>query len=165
MEKKRKPAMMLEKPGRTKKRKRHKKSILHEKDRTCYLCVKLNQDYRIHRILHEHHVFGGPNRALSEAEGLKVHLCTGHHLDGPEAVHNNQGNMRILKQDAQRAYEMTHSRSEFMNLIGRNYLREEDEEPGKAEPGETEPGEIKKEPAAGIWFLEERESDEKERKI
>ena len=44
---------------------------------------------------------------------------------GPEAVHNNHKNMRILHRDGQRAYERTHSRAEFMSLIGRNYLDEE----------------------------------------
>lgn len=36
---------------------------------------------------------------------------------GPEAVHNNHKNMRILHRDGQRAYERTHSRAEFMSLI------------------------------------------------
>ena len=47
---------------------------------------------------------------------------------GPEAVHNNHKNMRILHRDGQRAYERTHSRAEFMSLIGRNYLDEEKQE-------------------------------------
>ena len=48
------------------------KSKMQRKDGRCYLCIKLYGDERMHSILHEHHVFGGPNRALSEAEGLKV---------------------------------------------------------------------------------------------
>ena len=47
---------------------------------------------------------------------------------GPEAVHNNHKNMRVLHRDGQRAYERTHSRAEFMSLIGRNYLDEEKQE-------------------------------------
>lgn len=99
--------MMFPKPQRQKKRKKHKASILHCKDGTCYLCPE-------------------------------------HHILGSRAVHNNQENMRILQQDGQRAYERTHTREEFMELIGRNYLDEEREE--YAEPEET------KEP--GIIFLE-----------
>lgn len=83
--------MMLPKPQRRKKRKKHKASILHCKDGTCYLCLE-------------------------------------HHIWGPGAVHNNQENMRILQQDGQRAYERTHTREEFMELIGRNYLDAEYEE-------------------------------------
>lgn len=130
--------MMFPKTGTRKKRKRHKASILHCKDGTCYLCMKLRGDYRLHSVVHEHHVYGGANRAVSEAEGLKAYLCLEHHVDGPEAVHNNQGNMRILQRDAQRKYEETHSREEFMRLIGRNYL-EGDEDGEARERGEVRP--------------------------
>lgn len=114
--------MMYPKTKRKKKRKKHKQSILQEKDGRCYLCMKLNQDCRIHYGIQEHHVFGGPNRSKSEAEGLKVFLCIAHHTEGPEAVHNNHTNMLMLQQEAQKAYERTHSRQQFMELMGRNYL-------------------------------------------
>ncbi len=116
--------MMYPKPQKKKKRKCHPRSILHCKDGTCYLCIKLRNDFRIHPAVQEHHIYGGANRAVSEAEGLKVYLCPEHHIFGPEAVHNNIRNMRILQQDGQRAYEMTHTREEFMARIGRNYLDE-----------------------------------------
>lgn len=102
----------------------HKKSILHKKDGTCYLCRKLQQDFRIHRIVHEHHIYGGPNRPVSEAHGFKVYLCPEHHEFGKEAAHSNQEMMRIMQQDCQREYEKTHTRDEFMELIGRNFLEE-----------------------------------------
>ncbi len=120
--------MMFPKPQRRKRRKKHKASILHCKDGTCYLCMKLRKDYRLYPVVHEHHIYDGPNRSISEAEGLKVYLCLEHHIWGPGAVHNNQENMRILQQDGQRAYERTHTREEFMELIGRNYLDAEYEE-------------------------------------
>lgn len=110
-------------PKRTvkKKRKRHKPSILQKKDGTCYLCRKLHGDYRVQGI-HEHHVFDGPNRSISEAEGFKVYLCTDHHLYGPQAVHRNHEMMFLVQQDCQRAYEQNHTRQEFVELIGKNYL-------------------------------------------
>lgn len=117
--------LMFPKTAAKKKRKRHKESILNEKDGTCYLCMRLHNDRRIYHYTEEHHIFGGnPNRDISEAEGLKVYLCPDHHQIGPEAVHNNHDNMLLLQQDAQRAYEQTHSREEFMGLIGRNYLED-----------------------------------------
>lgn len=117
--------LMFPKTPTKKKRKRHKASILHEKDGTCYLCVKLNNDYSYKRGLQEHHVFGGvANRPISEAEGLKVYLCLYHHEEGPEAVQNNKENNRLVQQDAQRAFEETHTREEFTKLFGRNYLEE-----------------------------------------
>lgn len=117
--------MLFPKPERQKKRKKHRKSILQEKDGHCYLCMKLHDDYRIHSVIHEHHVFGGANRAISEAEGFKVYLCLEHHVAGPEAVHNNQKNMRILQQDAEKIYEQSHSREEFYRLIGKYFTEGE----------------------------------------
>ena len=117
--------MMFPKIPKKKKRKKHKASILHKKDGTCYLCMKLHGDYTFKRGLQEHHVYGGyANRPISEAEGLKVYLCLDHHEFSKEAVHNNIDNLRILQQDAQREYEQTHTRQQFMSLIGRNYLEE-----------------------------------------
>lgn len=116
--------MMFPKGKHKKKRKRHNPSILQCKDGTCYLCMKLNQDNRRHLAIHEHHVYGGQNRSVSEAEGFKVYLCIHHHIDGPEAVHNNQENMRLIQKDCQKKYEETHTRQQFMKLIKRNYLED-----------------------------------------
>lgn len=99
------------------------KSIMHKKtDKTCYLCKKLYFDNSIKSGLQEHHVFGGPNRALSEHFGLKVYLCIWHHTEGPEAVHKNANNMRIIREDGQRAFESKYPEMDFMKLFGKNYL-------------------------------------------
>lgn len=118
--------LMFPKEKKKRKRRKHKPSILHCKDGTCYLCMKLNNDNRAHGTVHEHHVYNGSNRSISEEEGLKVYLCLMHHTAGPEAVHNNHENMRLLQRETQRAYEKTHTRQQFMDLIGRNYLEDED---------------------------------------
>lgn len=115
--------LMLPKPGKKKKRKKHKKSILHEKDGTCYLCMRLNQDFDLRSGLHKHHVYEGkPNRKISEANGFIVYLCPEHHNSCSESVHDNKENMDLIKRDCQELYEETHTRKEFMELIGRNYL-------------------------------------------
>ena len=113
------------KPG-TKRRKKYKASILQNRsDGTCYLCVRLHGDYRIHKYREEHHIFpGNPGRKLSEAEGLKVYLCLEHHRTGPGAVHRNPQISRILQQDAQTKYEKIYSTEQFMKLFGRNYIDE-----------------------------------------
>lgn len=116
--------LMFPKRAWKKKRKKHKKSILHEKDGTCYLCMKLKHDYRIHPVIQEHHIYGGPLRNISEAEGFKAYLCLSHHVDGPEAVHNNQENRKLLQKDCQEVYERTHSRQEFRKLTGRSYIED-----------------------------------------
>lgn len=104
----------------------HPKSILHNKEsRTCYLCILLNDDHRLHAVLHEHHIFGGANRTQSEEYGLKVYLCIDHHLSGPEAVHSNAEIMRTLQQIGQQAFEeRCGSRDDFMRVFGKNYIEE-----------------------------------------
>lgn len=95
------------------------RSIL-QSERVCYITSRTDH-------LHEHHIYGGANRKVSEANGFKVWLTYDmHNGNNPEAVHNNsnQGWDLKLKQDCQRKYEETHSRSDFMKLVGRNYLED-----------------------------------------
>lgn len=121
--------MFPKKTERKKKRRKHPPSILHRKDGTCYLCIRLHQNHRIHSYLEEHHVYdGNPNKRISEENGFKVYLCFSHHREGSEAVHNNNRNMRLIQRDMQREYEKTHTRQQFYDLIGRYYLEEENEE-------------------------------------
>lgn len=90
------------------------KSILQD-DRTCYLCGRVSG-------LECHHIFaGGANRPISEKYGLKVWLCHDCHTGNEGAQYNREKNQR-LKQDAQFAFEKTHTRGEWMELIGKNYL-------------------------------------------
>lgn len=106
-----------------KRRRAHRKSILHVKDGTCYLCMKQG-NLRTWAYTEEHHIFGGPLRKTSEAEGFKVYLCAEHHRTGAHAVHTDAAMSWILKADAQAAFEKTGTRADFMALIGRNYLEE-----------------------------------------
>lgn len=106
-----------------KRRKRHSESIL-PWDGGCYLCEKLHGDYSIKKTEVHHVYFGTGQRDISEAWGFTVHLCRKHHIHagGPEAVHRNHETCLIIQQDVQRKFEKTHSRKEFMALIGRSYL-------------------------------------------
>ena len=74
--------------------------------------------------IEEHHIFGGPHRKLSEHYGLKVHLCIYHHTSGSEAVHNNRTWDLRMKQIGQKAFEERYSHGEWMQVFGRDYLRE-----------------------------------------
>lgn len=60
---------------KAKKRKVHRKSIMHSKESGyCYLCAMLNEDY-IDKHTEEHHVvFGSGQRDASEEYGLMVYL-------------------------------------------------------------------------------------------
>ena len=115
--------MLFPKQKSKKKRMRHPASILHDKSsRTCYLCVALHDNWNEHRILDEHHVFGGPNRTNSEENGLKVYLCHNHHIYGPEAVHNNARIRHEMQRMAQREFEKRYGHAKFMEVFGRNFL-------------------------------------------
>lgn len=76
------------------------------------------------RGLHRHHAFGGPNRKLAEEDGLWVYLRWDYHIENSphETPHNSKEFDLMLKKFAQRKYEETHTRQEFMDRYGRNWL-------------------------------------------
>ena len=74
--------MAFPKPGKKKKRKIHKKSILNSQKGICYLCARLNGDYSVKQTEEHHILFGAGQRAISEENGLKVDLCIEHHRTG-----------------------------------------------------------------------------------
>lgn len=102
------------------------KSIMQEKNGTCYLCEKHYGDSSI-KIVEEHHtVFGTANHKLSERFGLKVYLCPGHHRTSKEAVHFNKDIRQELCEDSQRAFERRYPNLSFLEIFGRNYVYEEE---------------------------------------
>jgi hypothetical protein len=90
------------------------KSIIQEHK----LCIKTNSP----TFLHKHHIFGGANRKLSEQYGLWVWLRGDWHNLSDYGVHFNKEFDTELKQIAQRKFEETHTRQEFMSIFGKNYL-------------------------------------------
>lgn len=74
--------------------------------------------------LHRHHIYAGSRRKISEEQGFWVYLTGALHNQSNEGVHGKDGHALDLKlkQDCQRKFEENHSREEFIELIGRNYL-------------------------------------------
>lgn len=72
--------------------------------------------------LHKHHIYGGPNRRISEEQGFYVYLTPEYHNMSNKGVHFNKELDLALKKACQCRYEETHSREEFIALIGRSYL-------------------------------------------
>jgi 2-hydroxy-3-keto-5-methylthiopentenyl-1-phosphate phosphatase len=101
------------------------KSIMHEKDGTCYLCKKLHGITETYTYTEEHHVFEGTaNRKISERAGLKVYLCAPHHRTSKEAVHVNNEIAQNLKQEAQKRFEEYYNEMNtdaFRLLFGKNW--------------------------------------------
>ncbi|MED9967287.1 MAG: hypothetical protein UFJ18_10905 [Blautia sp.] len=117
--------LLFPKTQMKKKRMRHPKSILQNKEtRTCFLCVKLHDNYSVYPILHEHHIFEGTGkRQKSEEYGLKVYLCPRHHMYSEEAVHGNSGITEYLHRIGQQAFEdRCGSRETFRKVFGKSYL-------------------------------------------
>lgn len=74
--------------------------------------------------LHQHHIYRGVNRKISDKNGFFVWLRFDWHNGADYGVHGNQGKALdlLLKARCQEEFEKTHSREEFIALIGKNYL-------------------------------------------
>ena len=97
------------------------KSIMQE-NKECYLCRKYF-DICNERGLHKHHIFEGyGRRRQSESMGAFIYLCAKHHNMSDYGIHFNKEVDMEVKRECQRRYEESHTREEFMELIGRNYL-------------------------------------------
>lgn len=93
------------------------KSILQD-EKVCYITGNTDN-------LHKHHIFFGHGlRQISEEHGFWVYISWWLHNGSNEGVHGKNGHDLdlMLKETAQRIFEKTHSREEFMKLIGKNYL-------------------------------------------
>ncbi len=91
------------------------KSIF-QKEKRCYVCGRTDN-------LHKHHIYyGAANRKKSEQNGFTVYLCAHHHNMSDFGVHFDRELDLQLKRECQKKFEKTHSREEFMAIIGKNYL-------------------------------------------
>lgn len=90
------------------------KSIMQD-DKFCY---KTGTTYN----LHKHHIYGGANRNHSEHFGFWVYLTADYHNMSDKGVHFDMDFDRELKAACQRKFEETHTRQEFMSIIGKNYI-------------------------------------------
>lgn len=97
------------------------KSILQGDRSYCYLCNRNGKG----DPLEKHHIFGGSaNRKKSEQYGLYVYLCgAGCHREGPVSVHKCRLTDLRLKIEAQKAFERTHTREEFLQEFGKSVLK------------------------------------------
>ena len=113
-----------QKPKKRKKKKYKKvPSIMHLKeDRTCYLSMLLDNDYRQWSYLEEHHVIFGDEKWVSDAFGLRVYLRPEYHRTGPLAVHNNEEIAKLLKRLAQQAFMEEYPELDWHDYVEKNYL-------------------------------------------
>lgn len=93
------------------------RSIVQDDEQSCYFCGRVGW-------LEKHHIFAGvANRRISENENFFVMICHDCHT-GKKGAQYDKDRSLMLKQEAQRAYERSHTRAEWMALIRKNYLEE-----------------------------------------
>ena len=101
---------MKNKTYKLKKLEKNRWSILTNDMEHCFVCENSFVDI--------HEIYGGSHRKTSMANGFCVPLFRKHH----EYVTLNADGSNYLKQKCQHEFEKTHTRDEFIKLIGRNYL-------------------------------------------
>ena len=78
------------------------------KEGICEFCGKYS------KRLDPHEIFGGSNRKRSIKNKFVKLLC--------RECHSNEKIINQLRIDTQKEYEKTHTRQEFIDLIGKSYL-------------------------------------------
>lgn len=93
-------------------------------NRECFLCRRENPFAELrHDGLEKHHfMHGTANRRLAEQYGLWGYLCSRHHNNGPEAVHNNHETDLLLMRTAQWEFEKLYGHEKWMDVFGKNFL-------------------------------------------
>ena len=76
----------------------------------------------IYIVTISHIYFGAGLRKISDDNGFTVWLTPEWHNMSSKGVHFNRQLDLHLKRLCQQKYEETHTRAEFMQLIGKNYL-------------------------------------------
>lgn len=94
-------------------------SIMQE-EKVCYVT-------RSTVMLDKHHCLNGPLRQKADDLGLWVWLRHDVHMMLHSHMHPYENLYWDLKREAQKAFEREHSREEWMSLIGRSYLGDDDE--------------------------------------
>lgn len=97
------------------------KSIMQDDINRCYLCGRNGAV----DPLEWHHVCGGPNRRISDRDGLLVRLCGDRcHRNGKHAVHRCKATAERLKAEGQRAWmdKTGGSVEEFRARYGKSYF-------------------------------------------
>jgi len=94
------------------------KSIIQEDESVCYICdMYLGLETPAAEM---HHIFGGPNRKLSEKYGLKVKLCYYHHR-GSGGVHFQPYLMDELHDVGKLAFIQKFPELDFREMFGKEY--------------------------------------------
>ena len=98
---------MRRKSNKLAKLEKNRHSIFTDNFKVCYYCGMT-------KPIDIHEVYGGSNRQRSMKYGLCVPLC--------RECHSNEYIIKDLRVWCQKQYERTHSREEFIKIIGKSYI-------------------------------------------
>lgn len=100
---------MKQKSNKLRKLERERYSILTEDLEHCFICGQSPCDI--------HEIYCGAKRQVSMRNGFCIPLCRVHHV----LIQEYWAGDLALRELCQQVYEETHTREEFIKLIGRNY--------------------------------------------
>ena len=96
------------------------KSNKHRRRKKCAMCGRSQKDGI---TLTTHHIFHGKKyKKLSDVNGFVITLC----WDCHKRLHSSKVIDRMVQQTMQHEFEKTHSREEFIALMGRSWLTDVD---------------------------------------
>lgn len=99
---------MRKKSNKLRKKEKNRFSIFTNDFRRCFYCGRYGG-------IDKHEVYGGANRQASMKYGLVVPLCRN--------CHETNVVIEDLKVYCQKQFERSHSREDFMKIIGKNYIK------------------------------------------
>lgn len=85
-----------------------------QRTKKCFFCPS-KENLELHNIF--------PDRDKCSKYGMRVWLCSYHHTEQPEGVHYNKDAADLLHEIAQFTFERTHTRKQFVDEFGQNYLK------------------------------------------
>lgn len=88
-----------------------------QNEKICYVC-------KIPFGLHKHHIYRGIFRKRADELGCWIWLCGYHHNLSDAGIHSRPKLDLKVKRECQTVFEKTHTREQFMEAFGRNYLEE-----------------------------------------
>ena len=86
-------------------------SILTNNLKTCYVCKKRKKDDM-------HEIYPGSSKQASMKNGFCIPICRKCHSE----ITNNEKRLLSYKVECQKEFEKTHTREDFIKIIGRSYI-------------------------------------------
>lgn len=105
------------KSGQMKKKSSKQAKLERQRDKNIVKSGRCENCGKICKELDPHEVYGGSNRKRSILNNFVKKLC--------RECHSNEEVIAKLRIETQKEYEKTHTREDFINLIGKSYIKQQ----------------------------------------